>query len=254
MEIQKEKGVELQMTKTINFSYIAGAVSDKGTTRKINQDKICLRKKSTESGEALFAIVCGGMGGMARGDVAANTVVREFSIWFRYHLEEAMEDSERIAEDWKAIIEELNERIWGYGKQKGIKLGTTLTVILLLPDGKYYTADVGDNRLYRIKGYEILQENKRVSGGKWKHAQSLMGCSDLVTPSFAHGSVHSGESFLLCTDGFYHMLFTKKLDKKLLDNSFEKDDEIRKKLEELIHDIMNCGEKDNISAVFVKAC
>lgn len=242
------------MKNTVNLNYIAGAVSNKGATRKINQDKICLRKKNTAGGEALFAIVCGGMGGMARGDVAANTVVREFSIWFRYHLEEAMEDPGRIAADWKAIIEELNERIWGYGRQKGIRLGTTLSVILLLPDGRYYTADVGDNRLYRIEDYEIFQENKRSSKGKEKHPQSLMGCSDLVAPNFAHGSVHSGESFLLCTDGFYHMLFTKKLDKKLLDNSFEKDDEIRKKLEELIHDIMNCGEKDNISVVLVKAC
>lgn len=242
------------MKNTVNLNYIAGAVSNKGATRKINQDKICLRKKNTEGGEALFAIVCGGMGGMSRGDVAANTVVREFSIWFRYHLEEAMEDPGRIAADWKAIIEELNERIWGYGRQKGIRLGTTLSVILLLPDGRYYTADVGDNRLYRIEDYEIFQENKRSSKGKEKHPQSLMGCSDLVAPSFAHGNVHSGESFLLCTDGFYHMLFTKKLDKKLLDNSFEKDDEIRKKLEELIHDIMNCGERDNISVVLVKAC
>lgn len=242
------------MSKSIKLSYIAGAVSDRGTTRKINQDKICLRKKNMEKGEALFAIVCGGMGGMARGDVAANTVVREFSIWFRNHIEEAIEDSERIVSDWKAIIEELNERIWGYGKQKGIKLGTTLTVILLLPDGRYYTADVGDNRLYRIEGHEIWQENKRLSGEKRKQLQALMGCSDMVVPYFANGSVHSGEGFLLCTNGFYHMLFTKKLDKQLLENDFEKDDEIRKKLEEMIKEIMHYGEKDNISAVLVKVC
>ncbi|MDE6529394.1 MAG: protein phosphatase 2C domain-containing protein [Lachnospiraceae bacterium] len=242
------------MSKPIKLSYIAGAVSDRGTTRKINQDKICLRKKNMEKGEALFAIVCGGMGGLARGDVAANTVVREFSIWFRNHLEEAIEDSERIVSDWKAIIEELNERIWGYGKQKGIKLGTTLTVILLLPDGRYYTADVGDNRLYRIEGHEIRQENKKLAGEKRKQFQSLMGCSDLVAPYFANGSVHSGESFLLCTNGFYHMLFTKKLDQQLLENNFEKDDEIRRKLEDMIKEIMLYGEKDNISAVLVKVC
>lgn len=242
------------MSKTINLNYIAGAVSDRGATKKINQDKICLRRKNTENGEALFAIVCGGMGGMARGDVAANTVVREFSIWFRNHLEEAMKDPGRIATDWKAIIEELNERIWGYGKQKGIKLGTTLTVLLLLPDGRYYTVDVGDNRIYRIKGGESRQEKPKPSGARGKNQQSLMGCSEQVVPDFANGRVHSGESFLLCTDGFYHILFSKKLDKKLLENSFEKDEEIRKKLEEVIHDIMAYGEKDNISAVFVKVC
>lgn len=253
MEIQKEKGAKLRMLNTVHLSYMAGAASDKGTARKINQDKICLRKKNVESGEALIAIVCGGMGGVARGDVAANTVVREFSIWFRNHLEEVMEDPGKITADWKTIIEELNDRIWGYGKQKGIKLGTTLSVILLLPDGRYYTADVGDNRLYHIDGYEIRQERGKTLGEKGKHSPSLMGCSDLVVPCFADGSVHSGESFLLCTDGFYHMLFTKKLDKKLLGNSFGKDEEIREKLKEMIHDMMLYGERDNISAVFMKA-
>lgn len=242
------------MSKKNKLNYITGAVSNRGTTRKINQDKVCLRKKNTEYGEAILAIVCGGMGGMARGDVAANTVVREFSIWFRHHLEEAMENPRRIEIEWFVIIEELNKRIWGYGKQKRIRLGTTLTVILLLPDGRYYTANVGDNRFYRIDGREIRQENEKTPEEKRKRNQMLMGCSDLVIPNMADGSVRSGESILLCTDGFYHMLFTKKLDKKLMESSFEKDDEIRKKLEEVIQEIMILGEKDNISAVFVKAC
>ncbi len=242
------------MSKIIKKTYISGAASDRGTTKKINQDKICLRSTNTESGEAVFAIVCGGMGGMARGDVAANTVVREFTIWFKNHVGEALEDPKRIETDWKEIIDELNERIWGYGKQKGIKLGTTMTVLLLLPDGKYYTADVGDNRLYRIVGNEFQQENKKQTEGKGKQPRSMMGCSDLVEPNFTNGSIHSGESFLLCTNGFYHLLFSKKLDKKLLDDSLEKDDQIRKKLEEMIKEIMNHGEKDNISAILIKAC
>ncbi len=242
------------MRKTLKLSFMAGAVSDTGTTKKINQDKICVRRKKTESGEALLAIVCGGVGGMARGDVAANTVVREFSIWFRNHLEEVMEDSGRIVTDWKGIIEELNERIWGYGRQKGIKLGTTLTVVLLLPDGCYYTANVGDSRLYHIEGYEFRQENEETSEEVGKITRPLMGCSEQVNPFFAEGSVHSGENVLLCTDGFYHLLFKKKLDKKLLEDRFEREDDIRKKLEALISDMKARGEKDNISAVFLKVC
>ncbi|MDE6688157.1 MAG: hypothetical protein K2K17_12655, partial [Lachnospiraceae bacterium] len=121
-------------------------------------------------------------------------------------------------------------------------------------DGKYYTADVGDNRLYRIVGNEFQQENKKQTEGKGKQPRSMMGCSDLVEPNFTNGSIHSGESFLLCTNGFYHLLFSKKLDKKLLDDSLEKDDQIRKKLEEMIKEIMNHGEKDNISAILIKAC
>lgn len=240
------------MLKTGNLSYIAGAFSDRGAIKKINQDKICLRKKSVESGETLFAIVCGGMGGMARGDVAANTVVREFAIWFRNHFEEMIEEPKRIMKDWTAIIDELNERIWGYGKQKGIKLGTTLTAIIFLPDGRYYTANVGNNRIYRIEGNGIQQENEQPSGEKGKKTKIFMGSYDLVDPYFTGGSIHSGESLLLCTDGFYHML-KNNLDKKLIESSYEKDEDIRKKLEEVINDMTNYGEKDNISAILVKA-
>ncbi len=237
------------MLKSGNLNYIAGAFSDRGAIKKINQDKICLRKKSVESGEAVLAVVCGGMGGMARGDVAANTVVREFAIWFRNHLEEVIEEPQRIVNDWTAIIDELNERIWGYGKQKGIKLGTTLTVIILMPDGRYYTANVGNNRIYRMEKNKIRQENEQPSG---KKSRIFMGCSDLVSPYFTDGDIHTGESLLLCTDGFYHML-KNNLDKKLIENIYEKDDDIRKMLEEVINDMTNYGGKDNISAIMIKA-
>lgn len=239
------------MLKTGNLNYIAGSFSDRGAVKKINQDKICLRKKNVESGEALLAVVCGGMGGMARGDVAANTVVREFAIWFRNHIEEVIEEPRKIMKEWTEIIDELNERIWGYGRQKGIKLGTTLTVMVLLPDGRYYTANVGNNRLYRMEGNEIRQENEQPSGEKGKKTKIYMGCSELVIPSFADGSIHIGESILLCTDGFCCMR-RKKTEKKLMEESYEKDDDVRKKLEEVIRDMTNCGGKDNISAILVK--
>lgn len=242
----------MHMLKTGNQNYIAAAFSDRGAIKKINQDKICLRKKSVESGEALLAVVCGGMGGMARGDVAANTVVREFAIWFCNHLEEVIEKPQRIVNDWTAIIGELNERIWGYGKQKKIRLGTTLTVMVLLPDGRYYTANVGNNRFYHLEGKEIRQKNEQPSGEKGEKNKIYVGCSELVSPSFADGSIHIGESILLCTDGFCCM-HRKKTDKNLMEENYEKDEDIRKRLEEVIRDMTNCGGKDNISAILVKA-
>lgn len=242
------------MSKTIKKKYVSGSITDRGAIKKINQDKIYLSSTKTESGEAMLAVVCGGMGGLARGDVAANTVAREFSLWFKYHIGEAIENPGRIEKDWREIAEELNERIWGYGRQKGIKLGTTMTVLLILPDKTYYTIDVGDNRIYRIVGNKFQQENKKQPKEKGKNSRDMMGFSDLVEPDFANGSINSEESFLLCTNGFYHMLFSKKLDKKLLEDGLEKDAQIRKKLEEVIKELTNLGEKDNISAILIKVC
>lgn len=238
----------------IKKNFVSGSITDRGAIKKINQDKIYLSSTKTESGEAIFAVVCGGVGGLARGDVAANTVAWEFSQWFKYHIGEAIEDPGRIEKDWRELTEELDERIWGYGRQKGIKLGTTMSVLLILPDKTYYTIDVGDNRIYRIVENKFQQENKKQPKGKGKDSQSVMGGSDMVEPNFANGSINSEESFLLCTKGFYHMLFSKKLDKKLLKDGLEKDAQIRKKLEEVIKELTNHGEKDNISAVLIKVC
>lgn len=238
-------------TGNLNYNYIADSFSDRGAVKKINQDKICLRKNSVENGEALLAVVCGGMGGMARGDVAANTVVREFSIWFRNHIEEVNAEPRKIMKEWTEIIDELNDRIWGYGKQKGIRLGTTLTAMVMLPDGRYYTANIGNNRLYHMVENEIRQENEQPSGKKREKNKIYMGCSELVTPSFADGSIHTGDSILLCTDGFGCM-HRKKTGKELMEESYEKDDDIRKKLEEVVREMTKSGAKDNISAILVK--
>lgn len=237
------------MLKSENLSYISGAFSDRGAVKKLNQDKICIRTKSVDNGEALIAVVCGGMGGMARGDVAANTVIREFAIWFRNHLEEMIEEPRKIMKDWRMITDELNERIWGYGKQKGIKLGTTMTTILFLPDGRYYTANVGNNRIYRITDNGLQQDNEKTPG---KQPKVYMGSYELVEPCFANDNIHAGESLLLCTDGFYRML-KNKLDKELIETSYEKDEDIRKKLEEMIHEMTARGVRDNLSAILVKA-
>ena len=58
--------------------FIATADTDIGNTKSTNQDSVLLEHASTPSGEVLMAIICDGMGGLSKGELASATVVRTF--------------------------------------------------------------------------------------------------------------------------------------------------------------------------------
>lgn len=227
---------------------VTGYLSDVGSTKKINQDKVRIKKVDTKYGEVMLAMVCDGMGGLARGDVACNTIVRLFSIWLRQNAEDIIENPDRIIEDWRGIIVELNELIWGYGQQRRVRLGASMSVLLLLPDGTYYAANVGDTRIYHMSKetiHQVIKEPQDASRYKF-------GTIEIVTPLFFIEKINVGEQFLLCSNGFYRKLAEKEMYKRLWDDKEENSEEINIKLERIVHEIKLLGERDNISAIVIQ--
>ena len=47
--------------------------SDVGIKKDTNQDSLCLKQAQTDKGNILLAIVCDGMGGLEKGEVASAT-------------------------------------------------------------------------------------------------------------------------------------------------------------------------------------
>lgn len=226
---------------------VTGYLSDVGSMKKINQDKVRIKKVDTENGEIMLAIVCDGMGGLSRGDVACNTIVRLFSIWLSKNKEDIIENPGRIIEDWRGIIVELNELIWGYGQQRNVRLGASMSVLLLLPDGTYYAANVGDTRIYHMNKesiHQVIEEPQDASKFKF-------GTIEIVTPLFFIEKIHVGERFLLCSNGFYRKLAEKDMYKRLWNDREENSEEINIKLERIVHEIKLLGERDNISAIVI---
>ena len=62
--------------------YMVTADTDVGIAKANNQDSVLIKHASTDIGEVLMAIVCDGMGGLAKGELASATVVKAFSKWF----------------------------------------------------------------------------------------------------------------------------------------------------------------------------
>ena len=52
--------------------------TDVGIKKKTNQDSLAIKIAETPDGQALFSLVCDGMGGLAKGEVASKEVICAF--------------------------------------------------------------------------------------------------------------------------------------------------------------------------------
>ena len=139
---------------------LSAACSDRGIKKKINQDSLLVRSAMTKEGEILLAAVCDGMGGLEKGEVASGEVIRALVRWFEETLplllsgeQEKKGVGERrkraIAKSLESLIQEENQMISVYGKEKNLLLGTTVSAVLLIA-GWYLIVHVGDSRVYGL--------------------------------------------------------------------------------------------------------
>ena len=56
--------------------------TDVGIKKKTNQDSLAIKIADTPEGQVLFTLVCDGMGGLAKGEVASKEVIMAFCDWF----------------------------------------------------------------------------------------------------------------------------------------------------------------------------
>ena len=57
-----------------------------GVKRKVNQDALLVKCGVCEGESVVLAVVCDGMGGLRKGEVASAVVVRAFAQWFEREL------------------------------------------------------------------------------------------------------------------------------------------------------------------------
>ena len=62
--------------------YTATADTDVGISKDTNQDSVLIKHATYPGGEVLMAIICDGMGGLSKGELASATVIRSFARWF----------------------------------------------------------------------------------------------------------------------------------------------------------------------------
>ena len=205
------------------MNYIISANTDIGIVKNTNQDSLSVKVINTSIGRMSFAILCDGMGGLAKGEVASASVIRAFDEWVNRELPRlstAPLDENTIKAQWENILLDQNNMIKAYGGRQGVKLGTT-AVVMLLTDSNYFIMNVGDSRAYEFTDVMIQLTNdqtfvaREVALGNMTPEQAelderrsvllqCIGASEEVYPDFFVGETKQNATYMLCSDGFRH--------------------------------------------------
>lgn len=251
--------------------YIATADTDIGISKRTNQDSLLLKHASTDDCEVLMAVVCDGMGGLSKGELASATVIRAFDQWFNDELPFELEnvDMQIIGAKWSLLLKELNAKILEYGKSLGGDgLGTTFSGILFIDD-QYVIAHVGDSRIYQISSSltqlttdqtfvarEISRGTMTPEQAKTDKRRNLLlqcvGASRTVEPQVICGKAEKG-AYMLCSDGFRHEITETEMYESLNPINLMNKDAMHNNARYLIEQVKNREEKDNISVILIKA-
>ncbi len=255
------------------MDYKIAFCSDVGLVKQTNQDSLCIHTAKTENGNIVFAVMCDGMGGLEKGEVASATLIRAFSNWFRSDLPQLIcsdDPLNAVRYSWDRLIKIQNKNISEYGRSLGIQLGSTITLFLCLSDGKCIIGHVGDSRAYRITDSEIflLTEDQTVVANEIRCGRltpeqaktdprrnvllQCIGASKIVEPAFYIGQVMPDECYMLCSDGFRHVITEEEIHTRFRPNACSDEAGMRRSIEELIDLNKFRHENDNISALLIK--
>ncbi len=253
------------------MNFIITANTDIGLTKSTNQDSLSVKTINTSQGKMVFAILCDGMGGLAKGEVASASVIAAFNNWVTQLLPQMTLnelDEALIKQQWENIILDQNRTIKAYGAQQGVKLGTTV-VVMLLTQTHYYIMNVGDSRAYEISDELIQITNdqtfvaREVALGNMTPEQAetderrsvllqCVGASEEVFPEMFYGDVNGNASYMLCSDGFRHEVKQNEIFEKFNPMVLLDEDSMNRNTLELIDLNKQRQERDNISVVLIR--
>lgn len=218
------------------------SLSDIGVRRRENQDNYWSAILNVDGEEVGTICLCDGMGGLKDGGLASKIVVQTVKDY-------AMDNTEFI--NLLSALEEANSKIRGVSAENNSMMGTTCTVVYC-KNGIYELYHIGDSRAYlmnsngmlqltedhsAIKKYNIIKEEEPELWNKMKNKLTrCIGVKEQIAPCYYRGEYKEGDSFLLCSDGFWHYLDDHKID--YVDP---------KKFGQLVNSCIEEGETDNIT-------
>lgn len=250
--------------------FMAVAETDIGISKKTNQDSLLIKHGKVDGEELLLAVICDGMGGLSKGELASATVIRAFSAWFDNELPLQLDhvDMQVIGAKWSLLLKELNAKILAYGETLGGEgLGTTFSGILFI-GGQYVIGHVGDSRIYQITSYvrqlttdqtfvarEISKGTLTPEQAKTDKRRNLLlqcvGASKRIEPEIITGNIEKG-TYMLCSDGFRHEITEAEMQEAFDAAHLKNQKTMHEKVVQLIKQVKKRKEKDNISAILVK--
>lgn len=194
--------------------------TDKGRVRSDNQDAYFAGRISDN---AVFAVVCDGMGGANAGNVASENAVRHISEYIIRSYRDSMDISE-LEKTVRNAVTSANIELYDMSasEQSLSGMGTT-AIIALIKDGESVIANVGDSRIYLVnenikqltRDHSVVQsliESGKITPEYAKYhprknvITRAIGAEGIVTADSSVIRLNRGDSLLLCTDGLSNYL------------------------------------------------
>lgn len=253
-----------------NMNFKIAYNTDVGIKKRTNQDGLIIKGAGTDRGEVLLAAVCDGMGGLSKGELASTQVLQAFSDWFEKELPQMLKNDSwenTLFSEWTRLLERENVRLAEYGAQNNISLGTTATVFLIV--GKeYFLIHIGDSRIYELtaKVTQLTQDHtvvaREVAAGRLTEEQAqtdarrsvllqCVGASPAIQPYTRKGTVAENAAYLLCSDGFRHMITEEEILKRLNPKAVRNEEDMNAGLKVLTETIKLRQETDNITSILI---
>ncbi len=254
------------------MQFMISADSDVGIKKTTNQDSLLIKEYETHIGNAVLAVLCDGMGGFDKGEVASATVIKAFEQWADEQLSFLSEQPQyehTLRQQWFSLVSDLNEKIMNYGREHGIRLGTTV-VAMLFTQNKYFLMNIGDSRAYEIHENQVLQLTKdqtfvarEVELGHMTPEQAeidsrksvllqCVGASEQVYPDMFYGEVKQNTTYMLCSDGFRHVITQDEIYHMLAPEILTDITTAKANIRYLINLNMRRNEQDNITSAIIR--
>lgn len=246
----------------------AEAASHRGLVRETNQDACCALVADTPAGTIGMAVVCDGVGGLEQGERASSHVVNRFAAWFEHELARYVQQTsfsvELLDTVWDDLIQSLHEDIRLFGVQSGKELGTTFTGVVV-SQGRYLVAQVGDSRLYVLHDGSLSQITEDQTVAAQQAAAGMFAdctvsphpCSNVILqaigagrevhPQFTCGACSPRDLLVLCTDGMYTQVSDDDMQACLARHATESEPNLSACCDTLLGAALAAGAPDNVT-------
>jgi len=226
------------------------------TGKRINNEDSIFPGDENGTGDDRLFIVCDGVGGSNKGEIASALACESIHAYFKTFLEgETPFDPEFIDNAVRYAEIRFDEHIADNQASKG--MATTLCLLYFTEEGAY-VAHAGDSRVYQFRGDKIVYQtddhtlvNAWVKSGKIKAEEASVHPQKNVIYKAIQSTkipveadvdlltdIEPGDVFLLCTDGVTEALTDEELTKIFAGkgNAEEKSEIIREICRQKSHD------------------
>lgn len=189
--------------------------TDRGLVREVNEDACGYRMPEPGTAAARFGalfLVADGIGGIGRGEEASRAAVdTTLETYYDPDLEDE-DPRERII----AAIQDANEAVRARARTLNLQmLGTTLAGVIILSSEKAFLFNVGDSRIYRVRGGMIEQLTSDQAAVDTADNQNsytkakltaFVGQFQPILPQLIPCDLQKDDTLLICSDGLWGLV------------------------------------------------